>query len=100
RRHTSSKRDWSSDVCSSDLLLMPKTDFPMRGNLPNKEPVRRAAWDEDKVYEQSIARTKGRPTFILHDGPPYANGDLHIGHALNRSEERRVGKEGRSGGRR
>ncbi|HLQ95364.1 MAG TPA: isoleucine--tRNA ligase [Pseudogracilibacillus sp.] len=67
-----------------DTLLMPKTDFPMRGNLPNKEPVRRAAWDEDKVYEQSIARTKGRPTFILHDGPPYANGDLHIGHALNK----------------
>src|SRR5699024_3379954 len=65
-------------------LLMPKTKFPMRGNLPNKEPVRRQAWDEDKVYEQSNERTAGRPSFILHDGPPYANGDLHIGHALNK----------------
>ncbi|HLR54169.1 MAG TPA: isoleucine--tRNA ligase [Pseudogracilibacillus sp.] len=67
-----------------DTLLMPKTDFPMRGNLPNKEPIRRAEWEEDNVYEQSIERTKGRPTYILHDGPPYANGDLHIGHALNK----------------
>src|SRR5699024_264577 len=67
-----------------DTLLMPKTDFPMRGNLPNKEPIRRAEWEEDNVYEQSIERTKGRPTYILHDGAPYANGDLHIGHALNK----------------
>lgn len=66
-----------------DTLLMPKTKFPMRGNLPNKEPVRREQWDEEKIYEQVQVRTKGRPLFILHDGPPYANGDLHIGHALN-----------------
>jgi isoleucyl-tRNA synthetase len=67
-----------------ETLLMPKTAFPMRGNLPNKEPVRRQAWDEDKLYEQAQERTKGRPLYILHDGPPYANGDLHIGHALNK----------------
>ena len=67
-----------------ETLLMPKTAFPMRGNLPNKEPVRREAWEEAHVYEQSIERTKGRPLFVLHDGPPYANGDLHIGHALNK----------------
>src|SRR5699024_10841412 len=66
-----------------DTLQMPKTKFPMRGNLPNKEPIRREAWDAAKVYEQVQARTKGRPLFVLHDGPPYANGDLHIGHALN-----------------
>ncbi|MFC4557033.1 isoleucine--tRNA ligase [Virgibacillus kekensis] len=67
-----------------ETLLMPKTDFPMRGNLPNKEPKRQEQWDENKLYEKSQERTKGRPLFILHDGPPYANGDLHIGHALNK----------------
>ncbi|RDW17910.1 isoleucine--tRNA ligase [Oceanobacillus chungangensis] len=67
-----------------DTLLMPKTAFPMRGNLPNKEPVRQQAWREENIYEKDLERTKGRPTFILHDGPPYANGDLHIGHALNK----------------
>jgi len=64
-------------------LQMQRTKFPMRGNLPNKEPVRREKWETEKLYEQSLARTEGRPLFILHDGPPYANGDLHIGHALN-----------------
>lgn len=67
-----------------DTLLMPKTDFPMRGNLPNKEPKRQEKWEEDHIYEKSLERTKGRPLFVLHDGPPYANGDLHIGHALNK----------------
>ena len=66
-----------------DTLLMPKTAFPMRGNLPNKEPLRQEQWDAMNVYEKSQERTEGRPLFILHDGPPYANGDLHIGHALN-----------------
>lgn len=64
-------------------LLLPKTKFPMRGNLPNKEPLRRKKWNEEEYYEKQLERTEGRPTFILHDGPPYANGDLHIGHALN-----------------
>ncbi|SEQ60621.1 Isoleucyl-tRNA synthetase [Virgibacillus subterraneus] len=67
-----------------DTLLMPKTEFPMRGNLPNKEPERQKAWDDKKLYEKVQKRTEGRPSFILHDGPPYANGDLHIGHALNK----------------
>ena len=67
-----------------ETLLMPKTKFPMRGNLPNKEPIRREEWENNKVYEKSLDRTKGRPLFVLHDGPPYANGDLHIGHALNK----------------
>jgi isoleucyl-tRNA synthetase len=67
-----------------ETLLMPKTKFPMRGNLPNKEPLRQEKWEEDKIYEKGLQRTKGRPLFILHDGPPYANGDLHIGHALNK----------------
>ncbi|MFC3040259.1 isoleucine--tRNA ligase [Virgibacillus xinjiangensis] len=67
-----------------ETLLMPKTEFPMRGNLPNKEPKRQEQWDENNIYERVQERTKDRPLFILHDGPPYANGDLHIGHALNK----------------
>ncbi|GEN86573.1 isoleucine--tRNA ligase [Oceanobacillus sojae] len=65
-------------------LLMPKTAFPMRGNLPNKEPERQKNWEESNQYQKNLERTKGRPLFILHDGPPYANGDIHIGHALNK----------------
>lgn len=67
-----------------ETLLIPKTKFPMRGNLPNKEPVRRKEWEESNLYEQTQERTKDRPLFILHDGPPYANGNLHTGHALNK----------------
>jgi len=67
-----------------ETLLIPKTKFPMRGNLPNKEPVRRQAWEEAGVYDRVQERTEGRPLFVLHDGPPFANGDLHIGHALNK----------------
>ncbi|WP_059104752.1 isoleucine--tRNA ligase [Shouchella shacheensis] len=65
-------------------LLMPKTAFPMRGNLPNNEPKRQEKWEEMNVYAKVQERTKGRPFFILHDGPPYANGDIHMGHALNK----------------
>lgn len=67
-----------------ETLLMPNTKFPMRGNLPNKEPKRREQWEEEKIYEKVQQRTKGRPLFVLHDGPPYANGSLHTGHALNK----------------
>lgn len=67
-----------------DTLLMPKTEFPMRGNLPNREPEIQAKWAEMNIYEKVQERTKGRPMFVLHDGPPYANGDIHIGHALNK----------------
>lgn len=67
-----------------DTLLMPKTEFPMRGNLPKREPDLQAKWEETKMYEQVQKHTEGRPLFILHDGPPYANGDIHMGHALNK----------------
>ncbi|RLL45251.1 isoleucine--tRNA ligase [Oceanobacillus piezotolerans] len=67
-----------------DTLLMPDTKFKMRGNLPNKEPIRQEQWDNENIYEKVQERTKGRPLFVLHDGPPFANGDLHIGHALNK----------------
>jgi isoleucyl-tRNA synthetase len=68
----------------SKTLNLPQTDFPMRGNLPTREPEIQARWDEWNIYAKVQERTKGRPTFILHDGPPYANGDIHIGHALNK----------------
>ncbi|KAB7669245.1 isoleucine--tRNA ligase [Bacillus sp. B1-b2] len=67
-----------------DTLLMPKTAFPMRGNLPNREPDIQTKWNEMDIYEKVQKRTEGRPLFVLHDGPPYANGDIHIGHALNK----------------
>lgn len=65
-------------------LNLPKTEFPMRGNLPTKEPEMQKWWDETDIYQKVQERTAGRPKFILHDGPPYANGDIHIGHALNK----------------
>ena len=65
-------------------LNLPETDFPMRGNLPKREPSRLARWDEIGLYEKLRKAGAGRPKFVLHDGPPYANGDIHIGHALNK----------------
>ncbi len=67
-----------------DTLLMPKTDFEMRANLPTKEYKFQSRWLEQKVYEKMLENRKDAKPFILHDGPPYANGDIHIGHALNK----------------
>ena len=67
-----------------DTLLLPTTNFAMRGNLVQNEPKRYSAWYEKKVYEQMKLKRKGAPSFTLHDGPPYANGNTHIGHALNK----------------
>ena len=64
-----------------DTLSMPKTDFPMRGNLPTNEPKIQEKWNEMDINALVNERTKDRPVFVLHDGPPYANGDIHIGHA-------------------
>ncbi|MBP1930678.1 isoleucine--tRNA ligase [Ammoniphilus resinae] len=68
----------------SKTLNLPKTDFPMRGNLPQREPEMQKQWEEMDIYKKVQERTSGRPKYILHDGPPYANGDIHIGHALNK----------------
>ncbi|MRI82879.1 MAG: isoleucine--tRNA ligase [Nitratiruptor sp.] len=65
-------------------LLLPKTSFPMRGNLPQNEPKRYARWFAEGVYQRMKELRQGRPLFTLHDGPPYANGHIHIGHALNK----------------
>jgi isoleucyl-tRNA synthetase len=66
-----------------DTVFLPKTDFPMKAGLPQKEPVILAKWQEQGLYEKLREARAGREKFILHDGPPYANGDMHIGHALN-----------------
>src|SRR5690554_5201382 len=67
-----------------NTLNLPDTPFPMRGDLARREPGWVAEWEENKVYAAIRAASKGRPKFILHDGPPYANGDIHIGHAVNK----------------
>jgi isoleucyl-tRNA synthetase len=68
-----------------DTILLPKTEFAMRGNLPQNEPKRYKLWDDKKVYEKMKKnRQKATQSFTLHDGPPYANGNIHIGHALNK----------------
>jgi isoleucyl-tRNA synthetase len=67
-----------------NTLNLTDTPFPMRGDLAKREPQWVAAWQEKKLYEQIREACKGRPQFILHDGPPYANGDIHLGHAVNK----------------
>ncbi|HLI95785.1 MAG TPA: isoleucine--tRNA ligase [Candidatus Baltobacteraceae bacterium] len=66
-----------------DTLNLPKTTFPMKADLPTREPDRVAWWQSQRVYEQRLERNSSRPPWILHDGPPYANGNLHMGHFLN-----------------
>jgi len=67
-----------------DTLNLPDTEFPMRGDLAKREPQWVKEWDEKGVYQRLRTVAKGRPKFVLHDGPPYANGDIHIGHAVNK----------------
>jgi isoleucyl-tRNA synthetase len=75
---TQTKRDYS------ETLFLPQTDFPMRAGLPQAEPKILKAWEEGGLYKQLRQAAKGKEKFILHDGPPYANGNIHIGHALNK----------------
>ena len=65
-------------------LTLPQTAFPMKANLPQNEPLRLARWAELRIYDQLRKAGRGRPAYLLHDGPPYANGPLHLGHALNK----------------
>ena len=67
-----------------DTLNLGKTKFPMRGNLPVRELERQNEWEENKVYKKRQKLNEGKPTFVLHDGPPYANGNIHMGHAMNK----------------
>ena len=65
-------------------LNLPDTPFPMRGNLARREPEWIEAWEKSGLYQRIREACKGRPKFVLHDGPPYANGDLHLGHVVNK----------------
>ena len=66
-------------------LNLPKTDFPMRASLPENEPkVLENVFEEGKLYEKALKKNEGKEPYVLHDGPPYANGEIHIGHALNK----------------
>ncbi|MGH8128104.1 MAG: class I tRNA ligase family protein, partial [Gammaproteobacteria bacterium] len=67
-----------------DTLNLPQTDMPMRAGLAQREPERLAAWRKMDLYGQMRKTATGRPKFVLADGPPYANGDIHIGHAVNK----------------
>jgi isoleucyl-tRNA synthetase len=79
RAAMASERDYK------DTLNLPKTEFPMRGNLAQREPELLARWESEKLYERIRKASKGRPKFVLHDGPPYANGAIHYGHILNKT---------------
>jgi isoleucyl-tRNA synthetase len=72
------RTDWSATI------KLPKTDFPMKGDLATREPELLKVWADAGIYQKLQERQKGRPSFVLHDGPPYANGNIHIGHALNK----------------
>ncbi len=65
-------------------INLPKTDFPMKANLPQNEPKALARWQEMGIYERIREARQGAPSYVLHDGPPYANGPIHLGHALNK----------------
>ena len=65
-------------------LNLPKTEFPMRAGLPKSEPVTLKKWEDNDVYNKLMEHNEGKPLYVLHDGPPYANGDIHLGHALNK----------------
>lgn len=71
-------RDYNS------TLNLPKTDFPMRAGLPKSEPQFLEKWEKENLYEKVLEKNKNNPKYVVHDGPPYANGDIHMGHALNK----------------
>ncbi len=76
--------DETNKVDYKSTLHLPKTDFPMKADLANKEPAWIQHWRENKIYEKMIQKNEGHPKFVLHDGPPYANGHIHFGHILNK----------------
>ena len=69
----------------NQTLNLPKTDFPMRGNLPKREPETLKKWENERLYYKMIEKNQGKPLYVLHDGPPYANGEIHLGTALNKT---------------
>src|SRR5499425_1734650 len=82
RRAMNDKPEKTRDY--SETLFLPKTDFPMRAGLPQKEPELLERWTHIRLYARLREVGRGQVKFVLHDGPPYANGNIHIGHALNK----------------
>jgi len=82
--HYRSSKETTSVSNYKDTLNLPKTNFPMKANLAQREPHLLQQWEKAQLYQKIRAISAGRPTFVLHDGPPYANGDIHIGHAVNK----------------
>ena len=68
-----------------NTIITPKTDFPMKAGLPTREPGMLSRWEEQNLYEAMLEKNKDLPPFVLHDGPPFSNGDIHMGHALNKT---------------
>ncbi len=79
------KNHGKMSVDYNTTLNLPKTDFPMRGNLPKREPATLEKWESERLYYKMIEKNQGKPSYILHDGPPYANGEIHLGTALNKT---------------
>lgn len=75
----------SQTIDYKSTIRLPQTDFPMKGNLPQQEPGRLQFWKDQKIYERVLAKNQGQTKFVLPDGPPYANGSIHLGHALNKT---------------
>src|SRR6476619_916491 len=75
----------SSTPDYKSTVLLPQTDFPMKGNLSTKEPEMIQRWQDQQIYQKLMEKNKGKTPFVLPDGPPYANGSIHIGHALNKT---------------
>src|ERR1700693_3570440 len=74
-----------TQVNYKDTLNLPQTDFPMQANLPQREPEMLGRWETGQLYEKIMWARRAAPLFVLHDGPPFANGDVHIGTALNKT---------------
>ena len=71
----------------NNTINLPKTEFPMRAGLPKREPGFLENWEKNDLYHELMKKNEGKPLFVLHDGPPYANGNLHMGHALNQDPQ-------------
>ena len=84
RHHGKTMTDTAEKIDYSKTLYLPQTEFPMRAGLPEKEPLLVERWQDMDIYRRLREDAAGRPKYVLHDGPPYANGNIHIGHALNK----------------
>jgi isoleucyl-tRNA synthetase len=97
-RPPAAESDMSDPRDYRDTVFLPTTTFPMRGDLPKKEPAMLTRWADLELWDRLRANSRGRKSFILHDGPPYANGNIHIGTALNKILKDTVNRARQMGG--